>query len=88
MKNMLIALRKRRNMNGRLAFISLTLLLLVGLFMASVFLPPLATPVQALNAPQAAVSQSPSSAGESGTLASFTALIPEVTFVSLPFVSH
>jgi hypothetical protein len=75
-----------RNLKRMLAFTTVVLLLVVGMFMASVFLPPLATPVHALNAPAEEIGVSPNSAGVAGTLASFTALIPELVTLSLPLI--
>jgi hypothetical protein len=84
MMTQLLFPRPGRNLKGMLAFIAVALLLVVGLLLASVILPPLTTPVHALNAPPAAASQAPSSDGVNGTLASFTALIPEIATVYLP----
>jgi hypothetical protein len=70
-----------------LVFIAITLFLVTGLLLSSVVLPPFAAiPVHALNAPPAIVSQSPTSEEVNGTLASFTALIPEIVTISLPIV--
>jgi hypothetical protein len=80
--------RPRRKLKGRLASLAITLLLVAGLFMASVLLPPLAAPVHALNAPPAAASQAPSSNGVNGTLASFTALYPVIVSVYLPVLGR
>ena len=57
-----------------------------GLLLASVLLPPLDAPVHVLNAPSAAASQAPNSKGVTGTLASFTALFPEMVAVYLPTI--
>jgi hypothetical protein len=86
MKTQLLVPRPSRILIGRLAFIAVALLLVAGLFLASVLLPPLAPPVHALNAPPAAASQAPNSDGVNGTLASFTALIPEIATVYLPSI--
>jgi hypothetical protein len=80
--------RSRRNLKNMLVFTAVVLLLLVGMFMASVFLPPLAAPAHALNAPQEETMLAPSSNGVAGTLASFTALIPESVTISLPLIIH
>ena len=70
-----------------LVFTAITLFLVTGLLLASVVLPPFAaTPVHALNAPLRIGSQSPTSEEVNGTLASFTALIPEMVTISLPIV--
>ena len=65
---------------------ALALVLVAGLFLTSVLLPPLNTPVHALNAPPAATLQAPKADGVNGTLASFTALIPELAAVHLPLI--
>jgi hypothetical protein len=65
---------------------SLALLLVAALFMASVVLPPMAAPVQALNAPALVTLQAPKDDGVNGTLASFTALIPELAAIHLPMI--
>ena len=65
------------------------LLLVAGLLLTSVLLPPLgAPPVHALNAPSGAAPLAPSASGVNGTLASFTALIPEMLTVNLPIIVH
>ena len=76
------------NLKRKLAFTTVVLLLVVGMFMASVFLPPLAAPVHALNAPAEETGLAPDSAATAGTLASFTALIPELVTISLPLIIH
>ena len=86
MKTQLLVPRPRRNLKGMLASIVVSLLLVVGLFLASVLLPPLDAPVHMLNAPSAAASQASSSKGVTGTLASFTALFPEMVTVYLPTI--
>jgi hypothetical protein len=88
MKTRLLFPRPGRKLKGMLAFMAMTLLLVVGLFMASVLLPPLASPVHALNPPSAAASQAPSSTGVNGTLASFTALFPETLSLYIPIIVH
>jgi hypothetical protein len=75
-----------RSLKRGLALAAVTLLLVVGLFMASVFLPPQGVPAQALIAPGAAASPAAASKGVSGTIASFTAMIPELVTVSLPLM--
>jgi hypothetical protein len=75
-----------RSPKWMLASLGAALLLAVGLFMASVVLPPMTSPVQALNAPAAATLQAPKDNGVNGTLASFTALIPELAAVHLPII--
>ena len=66
--------------------ITVTLLLVAGLFLASIVLPPLHAPAQAQIAPPPAASLAPSSTGMNGTLASFTALIPEIGSVYIPVI--
>jgi hypothetical protein len=80
--------RPNNNFIRMLASTIMVLLLVVAMFMASVFLPPLSSPVHALNAPAEKAGLSPDSAGTAGTLASFTALIPELVTISLPLVIH
>jgi hypothetical protein len=77
-----------RTLKRNWAMIAVALLLAAGLFIASVFLPPFSTPVQALNAPSAAASQAPNSAGVNGTLASFTALFPQMMPVYVPIITR
>jgi hypothetical protein len=86
MKNQLFVPRLRRNPKRTLVFTAAVLFLVTGMFLASVMVPPLATPVQALKAPLSDTSVAPSSDGIAGTLASFTALIPEIITVSLPLL--
>jgi len=83
-----MALRSKTNLKRMLIFSTVVLLLVVGMFMASVFLPPLAAPVHALSAPAEEAGIAPNSAGTAGTLASFTALIPELVTISLPLIIH
>lgn len=83
-----MAPRLRRNLKRMLAFSAVVLLLVMAMFMVSVFLPPLTVPVHALNAPTEEIGLSPDSAATAGTLASFTALIPELATVSLPLIIH
>ena len=73
---------------GKLASFAVVLLLVAGLFMVSVFLPPLAPPVNVLSAPSAAASQAPSASGVNGTLASFAALFPNLVSDYLPLIMH
>jgi hypothetical protein len=64
-----------------------TLLLVAGLLLASVLLPPVGTaPVHVLNAPAAGASQASSAQGVNGTIASFAALFPNTVAVYLPVV--
>ncbi len=65
-----------------------TLILLSGLLLGGILAAP-AVSVQALNAqPQAIAPHIPASSGVNGTLASFTALIPQVYTVNLPFLTR
>ena len=80
--------RPGRSLKGMLAFTAVVLLLLVGLFLASVVLTPLSAPVHALYPPSVAASQAPSDQGVNGTLASFTALFPELQSVYIPLLVH
>ena len=68
--------------------LALVLLLVAGLFLSSVILPPLAPPVHALNAPALAASQPPTPPGVDGTIASFAALFPDFLPVYLPAIEH
>jgi hypothetical protein len=77
-----------RNLKRMLASLAVALLLVVGLLLLSVVLPPLDAPVHVLNAPAAAASQAPSSIGVSGTLASFAALFPQMANVYLPTIQR
>ena len=88
MKTRRVVPRPSRTLKVRLASIGMALLVAAGLFMAGVFLPPLAAPVRVLNAPSAAASGALSSPGVNGTLASFTALFPEIGSTFLPVVAH
>jgi hypothetical protein len=81
-----LALQPKRGLKERIILLAVALLLVAGLLLASVALPPLAAPVHALHAPAAAASQAPDSKGINGTLASFTALYPNIVTVSLPFI--
>jgi hypothetical protein len=63
------------------------LILLAGLLLGGILAVPAAVPVQALNAPpQLIAPQGPASEGINGTLASFTALIPEIFTTNLPII--
>jgi hypothetical protein len=65
-----------------------TLILLAGLLLGGILAAPPA-PVQALNAsPQITAPHGPASSGVNGTLASFTALFPQIFTVNLPFVTR
>jgi hypothetical protein len=86
MKTEWLVPRPARNLKGILVSVTMALLLVAGLFLAGVILPPLSAPVQALNAPPAATSQAPQSSGVNGTLASFTALYPEILSVYIPLI--
>ncbi len=88
MKTRLLAPRPGRNPKRMLAFIAVALLLVAGLFLASVLIPPLPVPVHALNAPSEVAPHAPSSKGVNGTLASFTALFPQTVTVSLPYIAR
>jgi hypothetical protein len=69
-----LALQPKRGLKERIILLAVALLLVAGLLLASVALPPLAA------------SQAPDSKGINGTLASFTALYPNIVTVSLPFI--
>ncbi len=63
------------------------LILLVGLLLGGILAAPSVSTVQALNTPpQVTAPRSASSNGVNGTLASFTALIPQIYFSNLPLV--
>ena len=65
------------------------LILLVGLLLGGILAAPTAFPVQALNAqPQVTAPRGPLSSGVNGTLASFTALIPQIYTINLPIIAH
>lgn len=86
MKISLIIPDLKRNPRQKLAFIFATLLIVAGLFLTSAFVPPVgATPVHVMNAPLSQVSQLADPI-VAGTLASFTALIPETFTLSLPIL--
>jgi hypothetical protein len=76
----------RRSLKKHALFTTISLIVVTGMLLASVLLPPLTAPVHALNAPSQPEMQIPNSNGVSGTLASFTALIPEIVTVSLPLM--
>jgi hypothetical protein len=78
----------RGNLKRVLVTIVVALLLVVGLLLVSVLLPPLDTPVHALMAPPPAASYAPSSVGISGTVASFAALFPDMVTVNLPLIER
>jgi hypothetical protein len=78
--------RSTRNPRWMLGSVAAALLLVAGLFMLSVVLPPVSTPAQVLVAPPASAVQAPDGEGENGTLASFTALIPEIAAVHMPLI--
>jgi hypothetical protein len=92
MKTQPAANQPRGSLKRRLATTAVVLLLAVGLFLASAFagilLPPLNTPVHAINPPSASIAQVSSSKGVNGTLASFAALFPQMAPVFLPMVSR
>jgi len=89
MKAQLLIPRPGKALKGLLPSFIMTLALVAGLFMVSVWLPPLGAPVHSLNAP-AVVAASPAavSKGVSGTLASFTALFPGLGSIYLPVIVH
>jgi hypothetical protein len=87
MKTQRLATRPARNLKAALVSIAVAMLLVVGLFMASVVLPPsAAAPVHVLNAPSVHAGHAYSSIGVSGTLAAVTALFPEIALDYLPLV--
>jgi hypothetical protein len=88
MKTRLLVPLPKRSLKEMLAFTAVVLLLVTGLLLASVVLPPLAAPVHALHAPPTAASLAPNSKGINGTLASFTALYPNIVTVSIPLLLH
>ena len=68
--------------------VSAALILLAGLLLGGILAGPGGHPVQALDAfPQISAPQSAASTGVNGTLASFTAMIPEVFSNYLPLVA-
>ena len=68
--------------------VTAALILLTGLLLGGILAAPGVHPVQALNAfPQINAPQSAASAGVNGTLASFTALIPQFFSNYLPFMA-
>jgi hypothetical protein len=81
----LLVSRPGRILKRTLAAIAVALLLVMGVLVAGVLLPPAGAPVHVLNAPPAAASPAVDK-GVAGTLASFTALIPEMLTVYLPSV--
>ena len=88
MKTRLLFPQPGRNLKVARASIGMALLLAAGMLIASVFLPPLQTSVQVLNAPFVTAAQASSSAGVNGTLASFTALWPQMMPVYIPVIMH
>jgi len=86
MKTGLSAHPARRSLKGLLVSIGIAVLLVVGLLLMSVILPPLDTPVHALKAPLSESSYAPGSVAISGTVASFAALFPNLVTVNLPLV--
>ena len=64
------------------------LILLASLLLGGILAAPFPVPVQALNFPQIDAPHVSTSSGVNGTLASFTALIPEIFTVRLPFVER
>jgi hypothetical protein len=87
MKTQLLVSRSLRGLKRMLVSVAVALLLVMGWLLASILLSPLDAPVHVLNAPSVAASQLPSK-GVAGTLASFTALIPETAVVYLPDVER
>jgi hypothetical protein len=71
-----------------LVSIALALLLVAGLFLVSVILPPNGSnsPEHVLYAPAAVASQASLSNGVKGTIASFRALFPEMVTIDLPLI--
>jgi hypothetical protein len=78
--------RPTRSPKWKLASVATALLLAAGLFMASVVLPPAAAPAHILNPPAVSAALAPQDDAVNGTLASFTALIPEIASIHLPLV--
>jgi hypothetical protein len=65
------------------------LILLAGLLLGGILAAPAPAPVQALNAPpQVTAPLNPTSTAVNGTLASFTALIPQFFSSYMPLVSR
>ena len=64
------------------------LILLASLLLGGILAAPSPIPVQALNFPQIDAPHVSTSSGMNGTLASFTALIPEIFMVRLPIVER
>ncbi len=64
------------------------LILLASLLLGGILAAPSPVSVQALNFPQTDAPQVSTSSGVNGTLASFTALIPEIFTVRLPIVER
>jgi hypothetical protein len=68
--------------------VTAALILLAGLLLGGILAAPGVHPVQALDAfPQVSAPQGATSTGINGTLASFTAMIPEVFPIYLPLVT-
>jgi hypothetical protein len=64
------------------------LILLAGLLLGGILAAP-AAPVQALNAlPQITAPHAPASSSVNGTLASFTALFPQIFTTNFPYVAR
>ncbi len=68
--------------------VAAVLILLVSLLLGGILAAPSPAPVQALNFPQIDAPHVSTSSGANGTLASFTALIPEIFTVRLPIVER
>ena len=68
--------------------VAAALILLACLLLGGILAAPSPVPVQALNFPQIEAPHASTSSGVTGTLASFTALIPEIFTVRLPFVER
>jgi hypothetical protein len=64
------------------------LILLASLLLGGILAAPSPLSVQALNFPQTDAPHVSTSSGANGTLASFTALIPEIFTLQLPFVGR
>jgi len=68
--------------------VAAALILLVSLLLGGILAAPAPIPVQALNFPQIEAPHVSTSSGVNGTLASFTALIPEMFTIRVPIVER
>ncbi len=75
-------------MKQTLTFVALVPFLVALWLLAGAWLPPLDPPVRALNAPATVVAQAPIPPGVKGTLASFTALFPQLEMIYLPSLTR